>query len=80
MPYYVPHMNDILEEIGIPPVRAYYIRVDEYVQDILGLKDAEPEEVWKVLHPKLQDANYRAWFVQELQKRWEARDWRKEGL
>ena len=80
MPYYTYHMDDILEEIGIPPIKAYRVRVDEYVQDILGLQDAEPEEVWAVLRPKLQDPAYKTQFVQELRRRWEARDWRKEGL
>jgi hypothetical protein len=80
MPYYTYHMDDILEDAGIPLVKAYRVRVDEYVQSILGLQDAEPEQVWAVLHPKLQDPTYRAWFTQELRQRWDARDWRQELL
>lgn len=80
MPYYVPHMSDILEEIGIPPIKAFYVRVDQYVQEILGTKDLDPEEVWKILHPKLKDPVYKAQFTQQLRAKWEQRDWRKEGL
>lgn len=80
MPYYVQHMQEILDAANIPPIKAYRVRVDEYVQAILGLRDAEPEEVWRILQPKLEDPTYRAWFVEQLRKRWQARDWRKEGL
>lgn len=80
MPYYVQHMSDILDEIGIPDVKAYRVRVDEYVQEILGVHDLEPEEVWAILQPKLKDAEYREYFVLQLRTKWEARDWTKEGL
>ncbi len=80
MPYYVQHMDDILEEAGIPTIKAYRVRVDQYVQEILGTRDLEPEEVWALLQPKLQDPSYRAQFVEQLRAKWENRDWRKEGL
>ncbi len=80
MPYYVQHMDEILEEIGIPAIKAYRVRVDQYVQEILGTRDMDPEEVWAILQPKLQDPAYRAEFVEQLRAKWENRDWRKEGL
>jgi hypothetical protein len=80
MPYYVPHMSDILEEIGIPPVRALHVRVDEYVQEILGTRDLDAEEVWKILYPKLQDPEFRKQFIEQLSAKWKQRDYRDEGL
>ncbi len=80
MPYYIQHMQDILELVGIPDVKAYRVRVDEYVQQILGTRDLEPEEVWAILQPKLQDPIWRGRFVEQLRQKWEKRDWRKEGL
>lgn len=80
MPYYVPHMADILDEIGIPPVRAFHIRVDEYVQEILGTRDLDAEEVWKILAPKLQDPVYKKEFTAQLRAKWEQRDPGREGL
>ncbi len=80
MPYYVPHMSDILEEAGIPDVKGYRVRVDEFVQEILGTRDLDPEQVWALLKPKLDDPSWRALFVEQLRAKWEARDWRKEGL
>ncbi len=80
MPYYVQHMSEILDEIGIPDVKAYRVRVDQYVQEILGTRDLDPDEVWKLLQPKLQDAAWRTRFVQQLRDKWNARDWHKEGL
>ena len=58
-------MSDILDEIGIPDVKAYRVRVDEYVQEILGVHDLEPEEVWAILQPKLKDPEYRKEFVEQ---------------
>ncbi len=80
MPYYVPHMSDILDEIGIPPVRAFYVRVDEYVQEILGTKDLDAEDVWRIFGPKLQDPAYKKEFTEQLRAKWEQRDYRNEGL
>ncbi len=80
MPYYVQHMQDILKEAGIPDVKAYRVRVDQFVQEILGAHDLEPEEVWAILGPQLQEPGYRARFVAQLRAKWEQRDWRKEGL
>jgi hypothetical protein len=73
-------MSDILAEIGIPDVKAYRVRVDEYVQEILGTRDLDAEEVWKILEPKLKDAECRAHFIAQLREKWNARDWHKEGL
>ena len=80
MPYYVPHMNDILDEIGIPDVKAYRVRVDQYVQEILGTRDLDADEVWRILYPKLQDPVYRKEFTEQLRAKWEQRDYRQEGL
>lgn len=80
MPYYVQHMSDILDEIGIPDVKAYRVRVDQYVQEILGTRDLDPDEVWKILHPRLQDPAYREEFINALRVKWEQRDWHSEGL
>ncbi len=80
MPYYTQHMQDILEQVGIPDVKIYRVRVDEYVQQILGTRDLEPEKVWAILQPRLQDPTWRAQFIEQLREKWEKRDWRKEGL
>ncbi len=80
MPYYVQHMRDLLEESGIPDIKAYRVRVDQYVQEILETRDLEPEAVWALLQPKLKDPAFRASFVAQLRAKWEQRDWRKEGL
>ncbi len=80
MPYYVQHMQDILDEAEIPNIKAYRVRVDQYVQEILGTRDLDAEEVWAILQPKLQDPAYRAQFIAQLRAKWEQRDWRKEGL
>ncbi len=80
MPYYTRHMNNILGEIGIPNVKAYRIRVDQYVQEILGTRGLDSEQVWSILKPNLDDPIWRAGFIDQLRKKWEARDWRKEGL
>lgn len=80
MPYYVQHMTDILAEIGIPEVKAYRVRVDQYVQEILGTRDLDPDQVWAILQPRLQDPAWRESFVRQLRTKWEGRDWRQEGL
>ncbi len=80
MPYYVQHMQDILDEIGIPDVKAHRVRVDQFVQEIIGTRDLDPDEVWKILQPKLQYPDWRAQFVEQLRAKWNARDWRAEGL
>ncbi len=80
MPYYVRHMDDILEEAGIPNIKAYRVRVDQYVQEILGTRDLDPEQVWAMLQPLLEDPAYRVDFITQLKSKWERRDWRNEGL
>jgi hypothetical protein len=80
LPYYTKHMRDILDEVGVPDVKAYRIRVDQYVQEILGTRDLDPDRVWALLQPKLQDPNWREGFVKQLREKWEQRDWRNEGL
>jgi hypothetical protein len=80
MPYYVQHMGDILEEAGIPNIKAYRVRVDQFVQEILGTRDLDAEEVWAILQPKIQDPEWKADFVRRLRSRWQARDWQREGL
>ncbi len=80
MPYYIQHMQDILDELGIPDVKAYRVRLDDYVQQILGTRDLEPEQVWAILQPKLKDASWRAQFVEQLRAKWEKRNWREEGI
>jgi hypothetical protein len=80
MPYYTQHIQDILDELAIPDVKAYRVRVDQYVQEILGTRDLDAEQVWTILQPKLKDAAWRAQFVEELRAKWQRRDWRSEGL
>lgn len=80
MTYYIKHIQDILDEIGVPPVRAFQVRVDQYVQEILGTKDLDAEDVWKILYPKLQDSEYKKEFTEQLRAKWEQRDARNEGL
>ncbi len=80
MAHYTDRMTGILEEAGIPPIKAYRARVDQYVQEILGTGYLEPEQVWAILQPKLQDPGWRSHFIAQLRSKWEARDWRKEGL
>lgn len=80
MTYYIKHISDILDEIGVPPVRAFEVRVDQYIQEILGTTDLDAEDVWKILHPKLQDAEYKKQFTEQLRAKWEQRDYRSEGL
>ncbi len=80
MPYYMPHLQDVLDEAGIPNIKAYRARIDQYVQEILGTHDLDPEKVWAILQPRLQDAEWRAQFVEQLKAKWEQRDWRQEGL
>ncbi|MGE5139393.1 MAG: hypothetical protein ACM3JD_08030 [Rudaea sp.] len=80
MPYYVRHMKEILEQAGIPDVKGYRVRVDQYVQEILGTRDLDADQVWAILQPKLQDAGWREQFIAQLKARWEQRDWRQEGL
>ena len=80
MTYYIKHIQDILDEIGVPPVRAFEVRVDQYIQEILGTKDLDAEDVWKILYPKLQDPEYKKQFIKQLRAKWEQRDYRNEGL
>ncbi len=80
MPYYMPHLQDVLDEAEIPNIKAYRARIDQYVQEILGTHDLDPEQVWAILQPKLQDLEWRARFIEQLKARWEQRDWRQEGL
>jgi hypothetical protein len=80
VPYYTQHIQDILDELAIPDVKAYRIRVDQYVQEILGTRDLDPEQVWAILQPKLKDSVWREQFVEQLRAKWQGRDWRREGL
>ncbi len=80
MPYYMPHLQHVLDEAGIPNIKAYRARIDQYVQEILGTHDQDPEKVWALLQPKLQDPEWRARFIEHLRAKWEQRDWRQEGL
>lgn len=80
MTYYIKHIQDILDEIGVPPVRAFQVRIDQYIQEILGTTDLDAEDVWKILHPKLQDPEYKKQFIEQLRAKWEQRDYRNEGL
>jgi hypothetical protein len=80
MPYYAQHIEDILDEIGVPPVKAFRVRVDQYVQEILGTRDLDADEVWAILQPKLKDAAWREQFTEQLRAKWNARDASKEGL
>ncbi len=80
MPYYTQHIRDILDSLDIPDVKAYRVRVDQYVQEILGTRDLDSDQVWAILKPKLEDQAWREQFVEQLRFKWEQRDWRREGL
>ncbi len=80
MPYYVRHLESILKEAGIPNIKAYRARLDQYVQEILGTHELDDEKVWAILQPRLRDVSWRAQFVAQLRDKWENRDWRQEGL
>lgn len=80
MPYYTRHLREILDEIGIPDVKAYQVRVDQFVQEIIGTRDLDSDEVWAILQPRLKEESWRRDFIEQLRLKWEQRDWRKEGL
>ena len=80
MPYYTQHIDDILEEVGIPLTKAHRVRADQYIQEILGTRDLDSDEVWPILQAKLKESGWREYFIAELKKKWAAREWRTEGL
>ncbi len=79
MPCYTNKLDSLFEEIGVTITKSARVRIDQYIQEILGTIDADCDVVWPLLHEKLQDAAWTEEFKRQLKAKWDARDWR-EGL
>ncbi|MCL4488271.1 MAG: hypothetical protein M1132_09690 [Chloroflexi bacterium] len=79
MPCYTTNLNSLFEEIGVSITKSTRVRLDQYIQEILGTVDADCDTVWPLLHTKLQDPEWTEQFRKQLKAKWDARDWR-EGL
>jgi hypothetical protein len=79
MPCYTINLDPLFEEIGVSITKSARVRLDQYIQEILGTIDADCDTVWPLLNAKLKDPQWAAEFKQQLKEKWEARDWR-EGL
>ncbi len=79
MPCYTINLDPLFEEIGITVTKSVRVRLDQYIQEILGTVDANCDTVWPLLNGKLQDPQWAAEFRRELSRKWQARNWR-EGL
>ncbi len=79
MPCYTINLDPLFEEIGVPIMKSARVRLDQYIQEILGTIDADCDTVWPLLNSKLQDPVWKQEFKKQLKAKWDARDWR-EGL
>ncbi len=79
MPCYTVNLDPLFEEIGITVTKSRRVRLDQYIQEILGTIDADCDTVWPLLKGKLKDPQGAEEFKQQLKAKWEAHDWR-EGL
>lgn len=79
MPCYTINLDPLFEEIGLAITKSARVRVDQYIQEILGTIDADCDTVWPLLNHKMQDPAWKEEFKQQLKAKWDARDWR-EGL
>ena len=79
MPCYTINLDPLFEEMGVSITKSARVRLDQYIQEILGTIDADCDTVWPLLNNKLKDAQWAAEFKQQLKVKWDARDWR-EGL
>ncbi len=79
MPCYTINLDPLFEEIGVSITKSARVRLDQYIQEILGTIDADCDTVWPLLNRKMQDAAWKEEFKRQLKAKWDARDWR-EGL
>ncbi len=79
MPCYTINLDPLFEEIGVSITKSARVRLDRYIQEILGTVNADCDTVWPVLNRKLQDAQWKEEFKRQLKTKWDAHDWR-EGL
>lgn len=79
MPCYTVNLDPLFEEIGVAITKSARVRLDQYIQEILGTIDADCDTVWPLLNRKMQDPAWKEEFKEQLKAKWEARDWR-EGL
>ncbi len=79
MPCYTHNLDPLFEEIGVSITKSARVRLDQYIQEILGTIDADCDTVWPLLNGKMRDAQWVEQFKKQLAAKWQARDWR-EGL
>ncbi len=79
MPCYTINLDPLFEEIGVSITKSARVRLDQYIQEILGTIDADCDTVWPLLNRKLQDAEWSEEFKRQLKDKWDAHDWR-QGL
>ncbi len=79
MPCYTVNLDSLFEEIGVSITKSARVRLDQYIQEILGTIDADCDTVWPLLNRKMQDPAWKEEFKRQLKAKWDARDWR-EGL
>ncbi len=79
MPCYTVNLDPLFEEIGITVTKSARVRLDQYIQEILGTIDADCDRVWPLLNGKLQNPQWKEEFKEQLKAKWQSRDWR-EGL
>ncbi len=79
MPCYTINLDPLFEEIGVSITKSARVRLDQYIQEILGTIDADCDTVWPLLNRKLQDPQWKEDFKRQLKAKWDAHDWR-EGL
>ncbi len=76
MPCYTVQLDSLFEEIGITVTKSARVRLDQFIQEILGTIDADCDTVWPLLNRKMQDPQWKQEFKQQLKVKWDAHDWR----
>ncbi len=79
MPCYTINLDPLFQEIGVSITKSARVRLDQYIQEILGTIDADCDTVWPLLNKKMQDSQWKEEFKRELKAKWDVHDWR-EGL
>ncbi len=79
MPCYTVNLDPLLAQMGIVVTKSARVRLDRFIQEILGTIDADCDTVWPLLNRRLQDPAWSEEFKRQLRAKWEAHDWR-EGL
>ncbi len=79
MPCYTINLDPLFEEIGVSITKSARVRLDQFIQEILGTIDADCDTVWPLLNSKLQDPQWKEDFKRQLKAKWDAHDWR-QGL